>query len=161
MPDATYSGDPSASDDDAVRFLIGDTGPVAPETTPVFLLFNEEIAYLLVQYPRVLSAAAAGADALCAKFSRQVDELTGDLQRKCSQKSKQYGELADKLRKQASDPLTTAPVPFAGGVSIADIQSREDDTDRFPDIFNIGEDDSRRGAGLKNQSLLRNGFQQP
>ncbi len=155
MSDATYSGDPSASDLDAVRFLIGDTGPVAPATTPVFLLFNEEITYLLAQYPKVLAAAAAGADALCAKFARQVDELTGDLQRKCSQKSKQYGELADKLRKQASNPLTTTPIPFAGGVSIADIQNREDDDDRVSDIFNIGQDDSILGAGLRTQSNLR------
>ncbi len=161
MSDATYSGDPSASDLDAVRFLIGDTGPVSPATTPVFLLFNEEINYLLAQYPKVLAAAAAGADALCAKLARQVDELTGDLQRKCSQKSKQYGELADKLRKQASDPLTSLPITFGGGISITDIESREDDDDRFPDIFNIGEDDSRRGAGLKTQSQLRNGLQEP
>ena len=159
MPDATYSGDPSTSDDDAVRFLIGDTGPVAPATTPVFLLFNEEIAYLLTQYPGILSAAAAGADALCAKFSRQVDELTGDLQRKCSQKSKQYGMLADKLRAQSSDPLTSVPIPFAGGISCADIRSRIEDFDRYPDIFNIGENDSRRGQGLKTD--LRNGLTIP
>ena len=159
MSDTTYSGDPSSSDLDAVRFLIGDTGPVSPATTPVFLLFNEEINYLLAQYSRVLSAAAAGADALCAKFARQVDELSGDLQRKCSQKSKQYGELADKLRKQSSDPLTTIPISFTGGVSITDIESREDDDDRVSDIFNIGQDDSIRGAGLRTQASLRTGLE--
>ena len=155
MADATYSGDPSTSDGDAVRFLVGDTGPVAPATTPVFLLFNEEYAYLLTLYPKPLSAAAAAADALCAKFAREVDELTGDLQRKCSQKSEQYGKLADKLRKQASDPLTTTPIAFGGGISCADIKAREENEDRFPDLFNIGQDDSRRGAGLRSQSDLR------
>jgi hypothetical protein len=125
------------------------------------LLCDEEYAYLLTVYDDVLSAAAAAADALCAKFARQVDELTGDLQRKCSQKAKAYGELADKLRKQASNPLTTNPIAFGGGISCADIEQREDDTDRYPDIFNIGEDDNRRGAGLKSQEDLRNGITQP
>ena len=156
MATFTYSGDPSSSDRDAVRFLVGDTGPVAPSTTvPAWLLCDEEYDYLLTQYPKPLAAAAAAADALCAKFARQVDELTGDLQRKCSQKSKAFGELADKLRKQASDPLTTAPVPFAGGISCGDIENREQDSDRYPDIFNIGETDNEDGVGLKSAANLR------
>ena len=161
MATFTYGGDPSADDKDAVRFLVGDTGPVAPATTPAWLLCDEEYNYLLAQYTDPLSAAAAAADALCAKFARQVDELTGDLQRKCSQKSKAYGNLADKLRKQASDPLTTNPISFGGGISCSDIERREQDEDRYPDIFNIGEDDSRRGQGLRGQSDLRNGLQKP
>ena len=155
MATFSYSGDPSSSDGDALRFLVGDTGPIAPALTPEFLLCDEEYAYLLTIYPKVLAAAAAAADALCARFARQVDELTGDLQRKCSQKSKAYSELADKLRKQASDPLTSTPIAFGGGISCQDIQMREDLVDRFPDIFNIGQDDSIRGSGLKNQSELR------
>ena len=149
----TYSGDPATDTKDAVRFLIGDVGP-----DPSFLLQDEEINYLISVYTDALSAAAAAADALCAKFASQVDETTGDLQRKCSQKSKAYAALADKLRKQASDPLTASPIPFAGGTSCADIESREDDTDRYPDVFNIGETDSRRGQGLKGQADLRRGF---
>jgi len=151
----TYSGNPSSSDNDAVRFLVGDTGPTAPATTPVFLMQDEEIAYLLTQYASPLSAAAAAADSLSAKFARQVDEFSGDLARKSSQKSKQYGDLADRLRKQASDPLTVVPVPFAGGISIADIETREDDVDRTGDIFNIGETDSTKGQGLKDQADSR------
>lgn len=151
----TYSGDPSSGDNDAVRFLVGDTGPCAPATTPVFLLQDEEIAYLIARYSSPLAAAAAAADAIGAIFARQVDEFTGDIARKCSQKSKQYGELADRLRNQASDPLTVVPIPFAGGISLADMDTREDDTDRYPDIFNIGETDSIRGSNLKDQSDLR------
>lgn len=158
MATYSYSGDPSSSDTDAVRFLVGDTGPIAPSiTVPGWLLCDEEYAYLLTVYPGVLSAAAAAADALCAKFARQVDELSGDLQRKCSQKSKAYGELGDKLRKQATDPVTSNPIVFAGGTSCRDIRSRVEDDDRFADIFNIGETDSRRGAGLKANADLRNG----
>lgn len=153
MATFTYSGDPSSSDRDAVRFLVGDTGPVAPATSPEWLLCDEEYDFLLVTYPSVLTAAAAAANAICAKFARAVDELTGDLQRKCSQKSKQYGALAKKYEDQASNPLYVVPISFGGGISCADILNREEDLDRFPDIFNIGETDSRDGAGLKNEDL--------
>lgn len=149
MATYSYSGDPTSSNKDAVRFLVGDTGPVAPATSPAWLSSDEEYNYLLTEYSSPLAAAAAAADALCARFARQVDELTGDLQRKCSQKSKQYGFLADRLRKQASNPLTSVPIAFAGGISCTDINNREEDTDRYPDIFNIGENDSIEGIGLK------------
>jgi len=153
----SYSGDPQTDSKDAVRFLVGDTGPIAPSTAPAWLLCDEEYIYLLTEYTSPLSAAAAAADALCAKFARQIDELTGDLQRKCSQRSKAYGNLADKLRKQASNPATSTPISFGGGISCRDIQTREEDTDRFPDIFHIGENDSRKGLGLKQQSDRRFG----
>ena len=146
----TYGGDPGADTKDEIRFLVGDTGPVA------FILADEEYVYLLTQFDSALAAAAAAADAICAKFAKQIDESTGDLARKCSQKAKAFSALADKLRKQASSPLTSVPIPFAGGTSIDNIEIREDDLDRFPDIFNIGETDSRRGVGIKTQSDLRN-----
>lgn len=154
MATFTYSGDPSSSDRDAVRFLVGDTGPIAPATSPEWILCDEEYDFLLVTYPSVLTAAAAAANAICAKFARAVDELTGDLQRKCSQKSKQYGALAKKYEDQASNPLYVVPIAFGGGISCADIQTRREDLDRFPDIFNIGETDSLDGIGLKDD--LRN-----
>lgn len=144
MATFSYGGDPSVGGSDEIRFLVGDTGPV------IFILCNEEYDYLVLQFPgNALAAAAAGADALCAKFAKAVDETTGDLQRKCSQKSKQYSALADKLRKQNSDPLTQNPIPFGGGISCDDIQTREDDLDRYPDIFHIGENDNEDGLGIK------------
>lgn len=154
MATFTYGGDPSVGGSDEIRFLVGDTGPT------LFILCNEEYDYLRTVYDSALAAAAAAADAICGKFAKQVDESTGDLQRKCSDKAKAFSALADKLRKQSSDPLTSSPIPFAGGTSCDDIRSREDDLDRFPDIFNIGETDSRRGIGIKSEADLRNrGFQ--
>lgn len=129
---ATYSGDPSTSNTDAVRFLVGDTGPVN------FEMQDEELAYLLTINSSPLSAAAAAADALCARFASQVDELTGDIQRKCSQRAEAYGKLAEKLRTQSQSPLTTNPIPFAGGTSLDDLENSKRDRDRYPDIFGIG-----------------------
>ena len=68
----TYSGDPANSDADTVRFLLGDTDPSA------FFLNDSEIAFLLstvhsigLSNP-VLQAAAAGAEAIASKLSREI-----------------------------------------------------------------------------------------
>jgi hypothetical protein len=135
----TYNAADPSSLKDQVRLLIGDT---IETPTSMQLLQDEEILVLLDQADQnVLAAAAAAARALAARFARYVDEVTGDLQRKYSQRYKQFNELSDKLAADANDPLGMNPVPFAGGVSIADIQSRDEDTDRYPDIFKIGETD--------------------
>lgn len=139
----SYSGDPSTTDKDAVRFTIGDTDTNDQQ------IQDEEIDYLLVTFLTVVSASIAAAEALCAKFSRLVDEVTGDLSRKCSKKAEAYKALAKQLKDRADDLTFNNPIAFAGGVSCADIENREQDTDRFPDIFQIGDFDNERGPTNK------------
>lgn len=101
----TYSGNPSDSDKDAIRFLIGDTD--ADE----HFLEDEEITYLASMW--VLShsvywAAAHAADAIAARFAREVTVNSDSQTVSTSELQGKYQELAMRLRQAHYDF-------FAGG----------------------------------------------
>ena len=124
----TYSGDPSSSDSDQVRFLIGDT------LTADQLVSDEEIAWALTQ-GSVYNAAAICSRAISATFSRMADKTVDDLSIKYSQKSNQYADLAISLEsKNAHKSLGV----YGGGISVADKESNELDTDRVSPSFTKG-----------------------
>ena len=120
----SYSGNPAASDLDAVRFAIGDTD------TADQLLSDEEIAYLLTN-STVSAASIAACEALAAKFARSVDRTVGSLSLSASQKAKQFRELAATLRRQRA----VLAAPYAGGISVADKDTQRADTDRVKPTF--------------------------
>lgn len=122
-----YSGDPTNSNRDAVRFLIGDTNAADP------LVTDGEILYLLGEFGAATSAAAAACRAIAAKFSRQADKTVGDLSISASQRAKAFGARADELDSAVSASL--APIPVVGGVSIADKATVESSTDRVRPSF--------------------------
>jgi hypothetical protein len=123
----SYSGDPSDSDKDSVRFIVGDT-----DTTDQ-LVTDEEIAWALTQNSNIYGASAIIAGTIAAKFSRKVDKSVGDLKLSLSQKSKQYLQL----QKDLNGKTATRVIPFSGGISIANKDSYKDDTDRVRPAFNI------------------------
>lgn len=129
----SYSGDPSASDSDQVRFLVGDT------LTAEQLVTDEEITWALTQ-GSTYTAAAVIADGIAALFSRKSDMAVDSLKNSYSQRSAQYRVLADDLRVRASSVggLTV----FAGGISVAGKESRESNTDRVEPNIKIGIDDN-------------------
>lgn len=100
----TYSGNPSTSPADAVRFEIGDT-------TAPFLLSNAEIAYALAgNSDHVIASAADLADALAARFTSEAEsESTGDMSI-TRRRAKGYADLAARLRKR----LVGDPAPSTG-----------------------------------------------
>ncbi len=134
----SYSGDPSASPQDEVRFLLGDTNSSNE------LISDEEIAYLLTKYGSALSAAQQGARAISAKVSSQVDESTGEMSKSKGALAERYRLLAEELKSQIADGDIDM---FAGGISIADIESRQEDTDRPSDQFEVGMNDDKRISG--------------
>lgn len=96
----TYT-DPTTSDKDAVRFLVGDTDSTEP------LVQDEEIEYVLTLRATVAGdvnywAAADVAEAIAAKFARQIDKSVGSLQGSFKQKHDHYVELARRLRTLAA-----------------------------------------------------------
>ena len=92
-----YSGDPSASDLDWVRFRIGDTLPDDPQLT------DAEINALLTQYGGTLSAAYEAAKRLAALYSRRVDTSVGDSRSESlSQRQAAYKALADELEREVA-----------------------------------------------------------
>lgn len=106
----SYSGDPTLSNKDAVRFEIGDTIQLEP------LLEDGEITYALGREPNLLSAAARCCEAIAAKFAREADNKLGPQSISASQKYAQYTNKAIVLRKQGG----THKVPYSGNESKAD-----------------------------------------
>lgn len=123
----SYSGDPSTSDRDALRFTIGDTNTNDQQ------LSDEELDYLLSQYGSVNAAALAACRALIAQYSRCVDQKTGDIDIKYSQRIAQLKTMMSEI---SSDAVSgSLPVPYAGGVSQSDKTTVEEDTDRVAPAF--------------------------
>lgn len=104
----SYSGDPSASSGDAVRFMLGDTDSSDP------LVTDEEIAWLLDQGIGVEETAARMAEALAAKFARQVSTSVEGVSINASDRATQFRALAAHLRSQSS----LVAVPTVGGTDI-------------------------------------------
>lgn len=129
---ATYSGNPADSAKDAVRFWIEDTA--AP-----FALTDEEIAYVLTIYPSPMAAAAACARALAAKYAKLVDKEVGDLKIKYSQRGAAYLALAERIEAQSG---LVGLMPYAGGISIADMQAVDQNSDRPVPPIRIGQFDN-------------------
>ena len=123
----SYSGNPSASQKDEVRFLLGDT--VASKA----MMTNNEINYLITSEGGPVQAAIAGALQLAAKFSRQCDETVGKVSKDYSQRSKAYLALADRLKRKLAQ--SNSFTPFGGGISVADKEARENDADRVKPVF--------------------------
>ena len=133
----SYSGNPSASDLDAVRFAIGDTVSTDP------LLTNEEIGFLLApDSSTVASASVQAARNLAARFARDVDRQVGNLRISASQRAASFRALALQLEADRVAALGRG-VPYAGGISAADKERRYNDDDRVHGSFFRSSEDWR------------------
>lgn len=131
----SYSGDPSSSVRDAVRFLIGDTD------TNDQLISNEEIAYFVTEFANARRAASEAARAIAAKFARLMSRSIGGLNADFSAKYRQYLELADNLlTKEEMAPVSL----FISGYSRSAKEAVELDTDREPTFSRKGIMDNPR-----------------
>lgn len=128
----TYGGDPSTSNLDAVRYMVGDVDSTAP------LVTDEVITWEISQWPNLYQAAANVADSIAALLGRtqgmRADGVTfGDA-------ANQMRERAKTLRARgatASNGGTGAAAGgiYVGGISISDKAAREADTDRVRPTF--------------------------
>jgi len=92
----TYSGDPTASTRDQVRFLIGDTDTDDQQLT------DAEVDYALAETSdEPYSAAIICAEALRSKYARKMDKSIGDLSASFSQLVDHYSKLIQQLRRRA------------------------------------------------------------
>lgn len=131
----SYSGDPSASLLDEMRFILGDTTPSNGLNPNNELLQNEEINYALNKYPDFFTAAVVLCEAIIAKFTRMVDEKTGDEAVTASQRAAQYRNMAADLRQKIGFNSLQL---YAGGASKTENEKSECDTDRVKPQFDIG-----------------------
>lgn len=132
----SYSGNPADSDLDRLRFLIGDVDSNDQQ------LSDEELNFLLAQNSIIVQAAVGACDAIIAKYSRLVDQKTGDIDTKYSQRIAAYENLKKALPTSpaATDDSAPSPwpVPYAGGISEADMDTETDDEDRVGPVFAVG-----------------------
>lgn len=112
----TYSGKPSGSPVDQVRFLVGDTNPDDKQ------LDDCEIEWLIDENGSVLSAAICAALGIAAYYARAIDsEVYGDK----SALSQKYIDLANELKKKRSRRGVKS---YAGGIRSTDKLSRASDS---------------------------------
>lgn len=124
----TYSGDPSTSTRNYVRFLINDT-----DSTDA-LFSDEELNYVISEWNNdAYKAARECAEILIARFSRQADSTSksvGDISvsESFSNKITHYKELAESLlrREMRKNPPTV----------FANTQSLKSTNDRIIDDYN-------------------------
>jgi hypothetical protein len=138
----SYTGDPSSSAKDEVRFLSGCTN------TDRQLVSDEEINYALSQYSEPNLAAALVLRALAALFSRETDYREGDISVADSKQAKAFLDMANEL--DPSGITTNAAVlalPSFGGLSKTDKETLASDTDAVQPSFYRGMNDYPGGPG--------------
>lgn len=134
----TYSGDPSTSTRNYVRFLLNDT-----DSTDV-LFSDEELSYVITEWGGdAYDAARECAEILIARFARLADSTSksvGDISVSESYSSKisHYKELANSLlqRKMRKSP----PRPWANSDSLKSTDDRT--TTDYPTDFVVGQMDN-------------------
>lgn len=94
----SYSGDPSESMLDAVRFYAQDTNEADP------LITDEEISFIIDHWSVVndnpIYIAAVVCDTIAAKFAREIAFSADGVSLGLSELQNKYTELADSLRSQ-------------------------------------------------------------
>ena len=126
----SYSGNPALSTLDKVRWLVGDTDTTDQQ------LSNEEInAALADASDNPYAAAVICTRALISRYSRLVTKSVGDLSISYGDMAKNYRSLLGDLNQQATLQLCT---PYAGGISVADKEIDEGDSDMVKPFFKRG-----------------------
>jgi len=134
-----YTGNPLSSTKDEVRYLVGDTDRDDQ------LVQDEEIAYALSVEGSTLRAAVRVARSIAARYARIVEKQVGDLKIKSGEKYKNYLEIMKSLENEAAGSIPGAS-PFAGGISKAQKETLESDSDRVEPSFGKGMMDNHRSS---------------
>lgn len=134
-----YGGDPANDTSDELRLLIGDTA-----ASPV--LSDAEVSYYLSQSSNIYLAASYAVDGILAGEGGSVSEKqVGDLRIKYESGGGSGGlsGLAKSLRARAA--RGSSSLAYTGGISKADDDSIEDDSDRVSPAFKVGSMDNPYG----------------
>lgn len=110
----SYSGDPSTSGLDAVRFWAQDTGTTG-------LLSDGEVEYLIAYsgldpVGEPIEVAAIVADRIAAKYAGEVSINSDGVSYSGDQLQQKYGALAKELRQTHARISSMASYPFVGGL---------------------------------------------
>lgn len=134
-----YSGDPSTSDLDAIRFLIGDTDETEHQ------LSDEEINWLVVIWAgksSVYWTASMAATSIAAKYTREINISSDNESLGTSELQKKYLDLAVSLRALHESLLSGGTVD-AGGID----SGEQPDLTVTPPSFGTGMHDDLAAGG--------------
>jgi hypothetical protein len=120
------STDPGATTRDQIRLWIGDTDTTEQQLSDESI----SLAYTFAG-SSILSGAVVGCEWLAAKYSRLADSSVSDLSISYSQLADHYATLGASLKRRIGNDFS----PSAGGISIARVQSVNEDTDRVSPAF--------------------------
>jgi hypothetical protein len=130
----SYTGDPVNSATDRVRLSVGDTDILEEGLT------DEVYQFALDKHDGNESLAALEClKYLVAEYANFVEEKTGGVFVKESDRYRQYNDLLNRLTKDPSYSLLSAGVPFAGGISVSD---REENCNNPDAVFVSYKEDS-------------------
>lgn len=125
-----YDGLPNSLTRDAIRFLVGQVS-----SADAVLLSDEEIAYAVAETNGTSLAAAFCARAMAAQYAAAPTDLrVGQTSETYGDRAARYQERAIQLERDASDAVS----PSIGGISIADKQSQQADSDWNQPSFALG-----------------------
>lgn len=119
-----YSGDPSFSVIDRVRLTVGDTlpDPILDDTTYQFLLDKYE--------NNETRAAIEAAQMILFSLARYTRERAGDIEVYGADYFRNYSQaLKDWLSNPNLNNSIASAMPYAGGISVADMKANADNTD--------------------------------
>jgi uncharacterized protein YdaU (DUF1376 family) len=134
----SYSGDPSASDLDAIRFW----SQLVDEDDQ--RLSDEEITYLSSEENSIKEAAAACCEVMSTRYASEADIRAGsegELSIKMSQLSEQFSKRAAMLREAAKESGAKSASPWSASISVAEKAEQEERTDRVEPAFRRGQFD--------------------
>jgi len=142
-----YSGDPTTSSKDEIRFLIGDTD------TDDQLLSDEEINYLYAQwypiYRTVFYVASIACETIAASYAREASHSADGVSVSLEAIQDKYTKQAETLREQHAS-LLVGGAPDVGGIGAHE----QPDPDLAPLIFGTGMHDDiaagRQDYGSRN-----------
>ena len=130
----TYSGDPTTSNKDAIRFLIGDVDSQDQQ------LMDGEINYTFILRGTVYGAAAQCCRHLSSRYSRRADSVQADLRTLYSSIAKAYATRAKEYENR--EAIGGGAIAYAGGISQGDKTRQEASSDRVTPQFNLGMTDN-------------------
>lgn len=132
----TYSQDPSSSQRDYIRFLIGDT--ISSEGR----LTDEEIEAVIGLYDSNYEIAAICCEAIAGRVASTTDSWSGDgISVSNSAVQDRYLKLAQWYRTLHYQMYGSVAAPNAGGIEITEKAAAAVDTSRVPDLFEVGQFD--------------------
>lgn len=135
----SYSGDPADSALDEIRFLVQDTDSADQ------LITDEEIEYLIAKwtpvYDSALMTASMVAEAIAAKFTREVSYSADGVSVGVESLQQKYDGLASSLREQYRQ-YDIGSGPEVGGVLWSDYP----DPRIKPTMWSVGMHDNRRAG---------------